>query len=495
MQKVLSQQIQNTFPISIPVIAFLITLLYSFGLIALLFIIKLPFLYISLFALALPFGVLYLLLPLNYSATIFLIFMILNHYYISVRVFPIAGMEIHPREIMMFMLLGNFFVNFAIKRIHWRWSVFQYFALLYLFFFIYIATVGFLSGYHWQRIVAETRFPFFFLSAFVFPYAWDSVKSLKKTIDVIFVVTILLALATCAIFVYVLFTGSILRFQNFMGEFVPAKIGPFRLQEVRLNGHMFFEIFFVIFLNQFFYYKDKKKKIQSLCMFLFFVPPLLILMMKTALVCVFFACVLVVIVYLPSRLRPLAFILFILGVTVVFFTLVLLFHLEILSWTNSKLGISLQARLVEITGALENFMESPLIGKGMGSQFEGLGLASNFWQDLYALATYQTLHNLWVYWLFKGGIIGFSIIAMALAGILLRGGYIAITKYAGEDKGFWIGYWCALVAQVVVMSLAFPRLSYPIGQVYLSFSITVFIILEEAVKRTQDSDIKKSAEK
>jgi len=172
---------------------------------------------------------------------------------------------------------------------------------------------------------------------------------------------------------------------------------------------------------------------------------------------------------------------FTLCLAIVFFTLVLLFHLDILSWTNSELGISIQSRLVEITGALENLKESPLLGTGMGSQFEGIGLASNFWQDLYALSTIQTLHNLWVYWLFKGGIIGFCIIVFALAGIIFLSGYLVNIRYQGNDKGFWVGYWCALVAQVVVMSLAFPRLSYPIGQVYLAFSVAIFIILEDEI--------------
>lgn len=482
MLRALSQEripfLSNT---TIPLIAFLLTLLYGFGLIALLFVIKLPFLYIFLFALALPFAVLYLLLPLNYSATLFLIFMILNHYYISVRIFPVAGMEIHPREIMMFMLIGNFFVNLILERIYWRWSILTYFILLYLLFFVYIATIGFLSGYHWQRVVAETRFPFFFTSALIFPHAWKSLASLKKTINIIFILTVCIAIVTCLLFIYVFLTGNVMRFQNYLGEFVPAQMGPFRLQEVRLNGHMFFEIFFIIFLSQFFYHKEYREKLKAIFWLLFFIPPLFILMMKTALVSVFFGCVLVVIIYLPSRLRPLAFVLFALCIALAFFSLVLLFHLDILSWTNSSLGISLQARLVEITGALENFMKSPLLGTGMGSQFEGMGLASNFWQDLYALATYQTLHNLWVYWLFKGGIIGFSIITIALVGILFTSGYLVIVRYSGKDKGFWIGYWCALVSQVIVMSLAFPRLSYPIGQVYLAFSVAVFIILQDHI--------------
>jgi len=484
VQKVLEQP-KNLFlsNSSIPIFAFLITFLYGIGLIFLLFFIKLPLTQVLFFGLGAPFAVLYLLLPLNYSATIFLVFMMLNHYYISIKIFPVAGMEIHPREIMLFMFLGNFFVNLILERVYWRWTIYSYFALLYLLFFVYIATVGFLSGYHWQRVVAETRFPFFFVSALIFPHVWKSLSSLKKTIDIIFILTVILGIVTCAIFIYVLLTGKILRFQNFLGEFVPAKLGPLKLQEVRLNGHMFFEIFFIIFLSQFFYHKDYKKKKKSLLIVLFFIPPLLILIMKTALVSVFFGSVLVFIIYLPSKIRPLAFILFVLCVVTVLFSSVLLFHLDILSWTNSRLGISLQARLVEITGALEIFMKSPLFGSGMGSQFEGMGLASNFWQDLYTLATYQTLHNLWVYWLFKGGILGFTFIAIALMGIVCAGGYLVIVRYTGKDKGFWIGYWCALTAQIVVMSLAFPRLSYPIGQVYLSLSVAVMSILEETIKQ------------
>lgn len=487
MQKVLSQEANlflTKFPL--PIIAFLCTILYGLGLIFLLFVLKYPFLYVLLLGLAVPFAILYLLLPLNYSATIFLVFMMLNHYYISIKVFPLAWMEIHPREIMMFMFLGNFFVNLILERIYWRWSVLLYFVLLYLLFFVYIATIGFISGNHWQRVIAETRFPFFFLSALIFPHAWKSLASLKKTVNIIFILTVILGIATCAIFIYVFLTGKILRFQNYLGEFVPAKIGPLRLQEVRLNGHMFFEIFFIIFLSQFFYHKKYKEKLKALMFLVFFVPPLFILMMKTALVSVFFGSVLVVILYLPSRLRPFMFIMFTLFLAVVFFTLVLLFHLDILSWTNSDLGISIQARLVEVTGALENFKKSPLLGTGMGSQFEGMGLASNFWQDLYALSTYQTLHNLWVYWLFKGGIIGFCIIIFALAGIIFFSGYLVNIRYQRDDKGFWIGYWCALVAQVVVMSLAFPRLSYPIGQVYLAFSVAIFIILEDEIFSTDN---------
>jgi len=469
--------------IPIPLLAFVFTLLYGFVLIALFFVIKLPFLYVVAFGVAFAFAALYLLLPLNYSATLFFIFMLLNHYYISPIVFPVAGLVVHPRELMLLLFVGNFFVNLVFGRVYWRKSVFLYFILLYLLFFVYIATIGFLSGYDWHRIVAETRFPVFFVSALIFPFAWESLSSLKKTLDIILIVSVIVALATCALFLYVLITKRMWRFQNFLGEFVPSIVGPFRLQEVRFNGHMFFEIWFIIFLSLFFYYKGYKKKILALFMALFFIPPLLILMMKTATITVFFGSLLVVILYLPSRLRPLAIIFFVLCVVATLFTLILLFHTGVLSWTNSQLGISLQARLVEITGALDNFMKSPILGMGMGSQFEGLGLATNFWQSLYAMATYQTLHNLWVYWLFKGGIVGCSIIIIALLGILAVSGYLVNIRYDGPDKGYWIGYWCALSAQIIVMSLAFPRLSYPIGQVYLSFSIAVFIILEDEIKK------------
>ncbi|HOV33335.1 MAG TPA: O-antigen ligase family protein [Candidatus Hydrogenedens sp.] len=469
--------------IPIPLLAFVFTLLYGFALITLFFIIKLPFLYVVVFGVAFTFAGLYLLLPLNYSASLFFIFTLLNHYYISPVVFPVAGLVVHPREVMLLLFVGNFFVNLIFGRVYWRKSVFLYFILLYLLFFIYIATIGFLSGYDWHRVVAETRFPVFFISALIFPFAWESLASLRKTMDILLIITITIALATCALFLYLFVTGKVLRVQNFLGEFIPSIVGPFRLQEVRFNGHMFFEIWFIVFLSLFFYYKDYKKKLLALLMVLFFIIPLFILMMKTAIVTVFFGSLLVVILYLPSKLRPLAIIGFILCVVVSLFTLIFLFHVGILSWTNSQLGISLQARLVEITGALDNFMKSPIFGTGMGSQFEGLGLASNFWKDLYAMATYQTLHNLWVYWLFKGGIVGFSIIAISLLGILAVSGYLVNIRYDGADKGYWVGYWCALVSQIIVMSLTFPRLSYPIGQVYLSFSIAVFIILEDEIKK------------
>ncbi|MCA1901786.1 MAG: O-antigen ligase family protein [Candidatus Hydrogenedens sp.] len=477
----------NVFFFSTPVLVFILTLAYGFALLALLFVVKLPFLYILAFGLVFPFAILYLLLPLNYSATIFLLFIFLNHYYISPIIFPVIGLEIHPREIMLFMFVANFFVNLTIERVYWRWSLFLYFVVLYLLFFVYTATLGFLSGYDWHRVVAETRFPVFAITAFIFSYAWKSLHSLKKTINILFILSVVIAIATYGLFIYVLITGKTLRFQNFMGEFVPAKIGSLRLQEVRFNGHMLFDLWFVVFLSQFFYFKEWKKKIISAVVILFFIPPLLILMMNTALLTVFFASVIVIIIYLPSRLRLFASVLFVLAVFAVFFSLMLLFHMEILSWTNSELGISIQSRLVEITGAFENFMESPLLGKGLGSQFVGMGLASNFWQDLYALATFQTLHNLWMYWLFKGGIVGFSIIVIALAGILTKSGYLINILWTDKDKGFWVGYWACLVSQVVVMSLAFPRLSYPVGQVYLSFSIGIFTILEDELRKRQST--------
>ncbi len=467
----------------IPLLAFILTVLYGLALIVLLFVIKLPFLYVLAFGVAFVFAGLYLLLPLNYSATLFFLFMLLNHYYISPIVFPVAGLVIHPRELMLLLFVGNFFVNLIFGRVYWRKSVFLYFILLYLLFFIYIATIGFVSGYDWHRVVAETRFPAFFISALIFPFAWESLTSLRKTMDILLIVTVIIALATYALFLYLFATGKVLRFQNFLGEFVPARVGPFRLQEVRFNGHMFFEIWFIVFLSLFFYYNDYKKKLLALLMVLFFIPPLLILMMKAATITVFLGSLLLIILYLPSRLRPLTVIVFIFCAVAIFFTLILLFHIGILSWTNSQLGISTRARLVEISGALDEFKESPIIGMGMGSQFEGLGLSSNFWKDLYAIATYQTLHNLWLYWLFKGGIIGFGIIAISLLGVLAVSGYLVNIRYDGPDKGYWVGYWCALVSQMLVMAFIFPHLSYPIGQVYLSFSIAVFIILEDEIKK------------
>ncbi len=464
----------------LPYAIFSLVLLYGLSLIFLFLVIKLPFILGLAFGLAFPIGVLYLLLPLKYSATIFLVFMMLSHYYLSPFIFPIAGIELHPRELMNFAFIANFCVNIAFGRVYWRKSIFLFFAWLYFLFFIYCALVGFLYGHHWQRVVAESRFPLFFLSAFLLPHCWKNLEELKQTLKVMLGVSLIVVVATYALFFYPLVTGRFLRTQNFLGEFIPYKIGSLRLQEVRFNGHMYFEFWYGIFLSAFFMKKDYVEKIKALTFALIFLLAILILIMNTALLSVFVISSIILIAYLPSRLRLFSGLIFSLILLSFFLTLAYLFYSGVLSWTNSRLGISLQARLVEVSGALDNFMESPLFGKGFGSMFVGLGLASNFAKDLYAQATFQTLHNLWMSWLFKGGIIGMIIILFAFAGVFIKSGFLVFGKIQrlAEDSHCWIGWWSVLVSQVLIVSLAFPRLSYPIGQVFFAFSIACFIILE-----------------
>ncbi|MCX8064753.1 MAG: hypothetical protein N3G21_06225 [Candidatus Hydrogenedentes bacterium] len=467
-------------------IVFFFVLAYGLGISALLLIIKLPFTIIFSLGIAIPIAILYLLLPLNYSATIFLIFMMLSHYYLSPIIFPVAGMELHPRELMNLAFISNFLVNVVFGRVYWRKSIFLIFAWLYFLFFIYCAVIGFLFGHHWQRVVAEIRFPLFFLSSFILPHCWKDLEQLKLTLRVMLGVSLIVVLMSYALFLYPLVTGRYFRVQNFLGEFLPYKVGPFRLQEVRFNGHMYFELWYGIFLSSFFAKEKWREKIKSLLLVIIFLFAILILKMNTALVSVFMISGIIIIAYLPSRLRLFFGLIFTFLILSFFLTLAYLFYSEILSWTNSRLGISLQARLVEVTGALQNFMESPLLGKGFGSMFVGLGLASNFARDLYAQATFQTLHNLWFYWLFKGGIIGMILIFSAFLGLFLKSAFLIFGKgeKLREDAYYWIGWWSVWISQILIISLAFPRISYPIGQVFFALSIACFIVLEGESEKT-----------
>lgn len=480
-------------PTVIPLVVFVLVLFYGLGLTVALFILKLPLRFILFLGLVFPFGLLYLLLPLNYSATLYLLFMMVSHYYISPVIFPIAGVELHPREIVNFAFIANFLVNTVFGRVYWRKSMFLIFAWIYFFFFVYCAVIGFLQGHHWQRVIAETRFPMFFLSAFLLPHCWRDIEQFKSTLKLMFCISLLVVIATYGVFIYPLVTGKYLRVQNFLGEFVPYKIGSIRLQEVRFNGHMYFELWYGIYLSAFLAKKGWKQKLENILFVIVFFIAILMLKMNTALLSVFMISGIIVIAYMPPRLRLFSGLIFSLLILTFFLTLAYLFYADILSWTNSKLGISLQARLVEITGAIENFMESPLIGKGFGSMFVGLGLASNFAQDLYAQATFQTLHNLWFYWLFKGGIVGIILIIGAFMGIFLKSAVLIFGKVATlrDDSYYWIGWWSVLVSQVLIISLAFPRISYPIGQVFFALSLACFIVLESECVRKSELEKKK----
>ena len=419
--------------------------------------------------------------------TLFIVKMVTGHQFRSMFVLPFAGVEWAPRELWLALLLAHFAVKLVSGRAAIRPDLYHFFFYLYGFFFVLIAAVGVWYHPDIQEILKEVRFPVFLASYFVFASCAPTRANLWFYSRVILALAALIAAGGSLFFFYTLVTGNVINVQGVYGEYVRRLIGPVLFQSVRPNGHMFFEVCSVILVALLFCPAVARKwKAAFIALLALFGFAMLITMMRTAYVA--FACSLAVLVFLslPRPVRWPALFTGFVGLAAI----LLVFGADLYEFIRlqiPELGISLRTRVEEMAGAWSVFAEHPLFGAGMGSSFTGMGWVAKTSALAYGQWSYQTVHNVWMYFLLKGGLVGLTIVVFALGGVLARSYHLMEVRRDAFERFFLRGLLAAVAGQIIA-SLAMPRLTYPEGHVFLAMATAAFFILAQPREKRDGRD-------
>lgn len=408
--------------------------------------------------------------------SLFIVKMVTGHQFRSLFILPFAGIEWAPRELWLGLLLAHFAVKLISGRATIRPDLYHFFFYLYCFYFVLIMAAGVWYNPDIQEILKEVRFPVFLASYFVFATCAPTRANLWFYSRIILALAAIIAAGGSLFFFYTLATGNVINVQGVYGEYVRRLIGPVLFQSVRPNGHMFFEVCSVVLVALLFCPAVARKwKAAFIALLALFGFAMLITMMRTAYVA--FACSLAVLVFL-SLPRPVRWPALFTGfVATAAFLLVFGADLyEFIRLQIPELGISLRTRVEEMAGAWSVFAEHPLFGAGMGSSFTGMGWVAKTSALAYGQWSYQTVHNVWMYYLLKGGLVGFTIVLVALGAILARSYRLMEAREDAFERFFLRGLLAAVAGQLIA-SLAMPRLTYPEGHVFLAMATAAFFIL------------------
>jgi hypothetical protein len=413
--------------------------------------------------------------PSRAICTVFLVYMIASHQFRSFAIFPFANVEWHPRELLLFVLLAHFGAVFMKQQADLRIKPMHPFFLCYILFFVFIAARGLARGNEISGIIGECRYPIYLASFFVFTTCVHSVKELGYYIRLVFWLSLFIAVAAIAFFVYTYAFDAIINAQNVFGEFVPRLLGPLLLQSVRPNGHLFFEVSVVVLISLLLCPDvPRRRKAAYSAALLIFLTAIAITMMRTAYIALLISLAALALVNLQRELQVIAVLL---GMVLAVLFLAFFgmgFYEHVLDWLPG-MEVSLRGRFVEIYGAFQEFLRDPILGGGMGSKFEGMGFVAKQTLESVGQQDYQTVHNVWMYFLFKGGLVGIGIVLTGLGGMLFRADYVISLVAARADRFFLRGLLAAWAGQLSA-SLAMPRLTYPIGGVFMSMMACVFVV-------------------
>ncbi len=424
--------------------------------------------------------------PSRYMLSFFLVLMILGHQFRSPFVLPFAGVEWHPRELLLLLLLAHGLVRLVSGKANLRPDLLHYFFFLYAAFFVFIACRGLWRQMPLEDLIAECRYPIFLSSFFVMAICTDGWADLRYYVKLVVWISLGVAVASLVFFAYCSAVGQVMSVQNFLGEFVRRQIGPFLLQSVRANGHLFFEVAAVVLLALF-CCRDiswGRRGVYGV-MIAVFLAAIAITMMRTAYVALSLSMLVLFVLFLPKDLQLLAGIL---GVAAGGALIVAAGVSVMGTLSLPGLEVSLRGRLVEVMGALQMFKRYPLLGAGMGSKFIGMGFVAKTTLMSVAQADYQTVHNVWMYFLFKGGLTGLTLVSLGLGGIALRAYRIMEALPRGADQMLLRGLLAAYAGQLIA-SITMPRLTYPVGGVFLAMITCAFIMAAREMRETEGTKL------
>lgn len=418
--------------------------------------------------------------------TLFIVKMIAGHQFRSMYLLPLMGIEWHPREFWLFLLFAHFAVQFALGRLQLRLDLHHYFFYLYCFFFVFIAGVGIWHQMSRTEILEECRYPVLLGSYFVFAACVASRRDVWFHGKVVLALTVGIASAACLFFLYAFLAGHVINVQNVYGEYVRRQVGPWLLQSVRPNGHMFYEVCFVV-LTALLFCRDFSIRARVLfgALLGLFAFAVLITMMRTAYIAL--ACSLAILAFLslPKSVRWVAVFGGVAAVSIILVVFGMTFY-EQAAALLPDLEVSLRGRVAEMQGAWATFTRDPLIGAGMGSSFEALNWGMKASGLVTSRAEFQTVHNAWMYFLLKGGLIGLVFVLVGLGGILARAYRAMEHMHEGKDRLLMKGLLAATAGQLVA-SLAMPRLTYPVGHVFVAMMTCAFFLLGREEEQRQEA--------
>lgn len=403
---------------------------------------------------------------------------VLDHQFRSFAIVAVAGVEWHPRELLLLLLFAHGAVKLWQRRLSFRWTPLHFGILLYTGVFVYMAWRGLWLGYAPRAIVAECRAPLFLGAFWVFAGSVRAPRELHYYGNLAFCALVLLAVATLGAFGYFALTGPVENTQNALGEFVPRVVAGHTIQSIRPSGHAWLEAGFVVALGLLLCPVEPwYRKILYLGLVPLFGAAIAVGFMRTALLSVAVSVAVMLWLNLPRVVRGLSLSIALGAVGLVVAMLVV----GPLDGVKPILGgdRSLTARAVETEGALEALDAHPLLGAGLGASFEALGLAQPDSRSSAIPVAYHSLHNVWLYIAWKGGLIGLGLTIVALGGMLLYSHCIVARLPTMGQRCLGRALEAVLVGQLVA-SVTMPRLTYANGALFLVLWAMAFVLLAES---------------
>lgn len=426
-------------------------------------------------AIAAALGVFILFGPTRVVLSLYLLFILATHQYLFPVTLPAAGVEWQVRELFLFAILGHWFVKTLQGRTRFSASSVHFGVGFVAIFFAMVTCRGLFSGNDLTRVIAESRNPVSLASYVVFASLIHDRRELGFYMMFVLVVSVLTALGAVTFSVAATASGFIVQaYQCYFGELIQKSIGPLDFQMFRPNGHEWFEVCAVTLMSLCFCTAiSRKRRLLYAILVGVFVAAMLVGVMRTAYAVLFASTCILVFISIPNRAAQV--LLLAAGVSVAL-VLVSLFGLATMDYIASEvqwLDRSLTARMVEMEGAWRMFMEAPVLGQGMGSSFKGLGIMQSGAQTGAGMVEYMTIHNVWMYWLFKGGVVGLSLITLGLLWIFFSA-YGLIPRVSDQvDRCLLRGLTAGFAGQLVG-ALAMPRFTYVKGIVMIAMFAAAF---------------------
>lgn len=422
----------------------------------------------------------------------FLFVLLTGHESLSFVTVSGYGVTWHLRELVLIVALIHVFVQTLRRRIVLTDSPIHYCMVMYGLFFILALVVGLYYGNSRAAVVGESRYALFLFAYPIFLSGLRTRAGVKQMAA--FSCAVLLSIALCGLgyFVYAMISGNIMTTHNEFGAFVRRDIGGVLVQSVRPNGVGFFESAVVVLVALLFGARcgiqQRMGMAAAVCVFL---AAILITIMRTAYISLTFSLLLLVLFSLPSVKRRLTIvILFVLGglaAGVLLITLPSLYPPAL-----NTIEVSIRARLVETLGVWSLFLERPLLGGGIGAGFEALGLVGQYAHMSYTPTEFYSVHNFFLYVLFKGGITGLLLVACGLGGLIAYGLYIMDRTGQDVDRAFIRGLLAAFLGQCLA-SLAMARFYFPAGQVFIAFVAAALYVFGRAQQQGSSAARQKSS--
>lgn len=411
--------------------------------------------------------------PSRLILTVLFLYALLGHQFRSVVIIPAFGVEWHPRELLLLLLLAHGAISLWQQRFWLQWSPLHVCMLLYTAFFVYAGWRGLWLGNPPRAIIAELRAPLFLAAFWVFAGCIRRPRDFNYYGYLALCVTTVLAALTVATAVYGTLAGPGPNTQNALGEFVPRAVAGVVVQSVRPSGHAWFEVGLIMCVGLFFCPSEPwSRRVVYVALGALFTGAIAVGMMRTAVVSV--AVGLCVLAWLALPRAGKGFALGLAALTA--FAGI---------WVLVKDGLpgaipeaSLNARLAESRGAVDAMQASLFFGAGLGASFEGLGLAQETSGASAIPVAIDSLHNAWLYLAWKGGLVGLGVVVLGIAGLLLYSSVVTARLPCAGQRCIARGLQAALVGQLVA-SCAMPRLTYASGALFLALWTMAFVLLDQ----------------